>query len=146
LCCAQRLSASQRWASERRCFVGEAEPTCSTPFGITEVGIPVTGIDPPGAPSVLNAFRHHRGGHPECREGQNPPGGAQRLSASQRWASGLSCREPFSDSMCSTPFGITEVGITFSRCVLSVVVCAQRLSASQRWACPHSGHVYSLTS
>jgi len=35
---------------------------CSTPFGITEVGIsqPAAGFQ---VESVLNAFRHHRGGH-----------------------------------------------------------------------------------
>jgi len=35
---------------------------CSTPFGITEVGIHHLWPDPFGL-TVLNAFRHHRGGH-----------------------------------------------------------------------------------
>ena len=38
--------------------------------------------------------------------------------------------------MCSTPFGITEVGISVSDRERSQRSgCAQRLSASQRWAC-----------
>ncbi len=83
---------------------------CSTPFGITEVGIPVEArvslqsqsaqrlsasqrwaFDDPKrfkqSVPVLNAFRHHRGGHP----------------ARQHWRAGV--------ELCSTPFGITEVGI-----------------------------------
>ena len=37
--------------------------TCSTPFGITEVGIGLSADDVPLRLVVLNAFRHHRGGH-----------------------------------------------------------------------------------
>ena len=59
---------------------------CSTPFGITEVGIKDARAKD-AALRVLNAFRHHRGGH------IGPPS-----------MSGWACR-------CSTPFGITEVGI-----------------------------------
>jgi len=59
---------------------------CSTPFGITEVGI--TGpLHAAAAGHVLNAFRHHRGGHREAFNQQ-----IKRVA-------------------CSTPFGITEVGI-----------------------------------
>jgi len=36
---------------------------CSTPFGITEVGIPYITVGQPDKAMVLNAFRHHRGGH-----------------------------------------------------------------------------------
>ena len=40
---------------------------CSTPFGITEVGM----LSLPGGAAaltrVLNAFRHHRGGHAATR-------------------------------------------------------------------------------
>src|SRR5208337_2157053 len=39
---------------------------CSTPFGITEVGIGVTCSCPVDGIVVLNAFRHHRGGHTRC--------------------------------------------------------------------------------
>ncbi len=82
---AQRLSASQRWAH--------------------------LAIDHrAGERRVLNAFRHHRGGHP--RPGWGRTG----------------------DEVCSTPFGITEVGTRRIPAVLSIVSCAQRLSASQRWA------------
>jgi len=131
---AQRLSASQRWA----CLISEAtwqaEKECSTPFGITEVGI----------------VRHRVGSHKRIR--------AQRLSASQRWAFELA-QAPRSWRECSTPFGITEVGISTSTAwsaaarmcstpfgITEVGIrrppgpslprygCAQRLSASQRWA------------
>ncbi len=84
--CAQRLSASQRWA-------------------------PTRSRSPPLRPGVLNAFRHHRGGHStRCRPGRCRAAGAQRLSASQRWA------PPLEASGKSAACG------------------AQRLSASQRWA------------
>ena len=59
---------------------------CSTPFGITEVGIAATSVVAIRS-RVLNAFRHHRGGH---AIGATSPCffvRAQRLSASQRWAS-----------------------------------------------------------
>ena len=87
--CAQRLSASQRWALSAALCRASFLPACSTPFGITEVGIfydrrELSGLDP-----VLNAFRHHRGGHNRDVAGSTP---APRQS-------------------CSTPFGITEVGI-----------------------------------
>jgi len=83
---AQRLSASQRWASSnpdpeiahgtgvlnafrhhrgghRLGFGGLIRVSrCSTPFGITEVGIGAQpAVDQQN--TVLNAFRHHRGGH-----------------------------------------------------------------------------------
>ena len=60
---------------------------CSTPFGITEGGIPILeeGWQPGG--QVLNAFRHHRGGHLPVLP--------------------VSPAKP----VCSTPFGITEEGI-----------------------------------
>ena len=183
--CAQRLSASQRWASGTRRRARRRVGSCSTPFGITEVGIDdiverPSAIDRCSTPfgitevgirsrtirrtpcAVLNAFRHHRGGHAivlaepvgACSECSTPFGitevgirrspsssadvesGAQRLSASQRWASRRRRSRPHGqpmvlnafrhhrgghtligassamlDAMCSTPFGITEVGI-----------------------------------
>jgi len=39
------------------------DPKCSTPFGITEVGIQARDVTPRNRSAVLNAFRHHRGGH-----------------------------------------------------------------------------------
>ena len=129
---AQRLSASQRGASE--------EDFCKAHRS-----------------TVLNAFRHHRGGHqalssPGCGSGAC----AQRLSASQRGASPdhhdafvrLPSAQRLSASQrgastadlvhglpgCSTPFGITEVGIVWSRAARPDRPCAQRLSASQRGA------------
>src|SRR5271157_969836 len=84
---AQRLSASQRWAWDSlKVDVGHVNE-CSTPFGITEVGIVLHADRHPEFRHVLNAFRHHRGGH--------EPGQVDQLFRVQ----------------CSTPFGITEVGI-----------------------------------
>ncbi len=58
---AQRLSASQRWAYSITVTMN-ANNMCSTPFGITEVGIRRGSRQEP-LRNVLNAFRHHRGGH-----------------------------------------------------------------------------------
>ena len=85
---AQRLSASQRWAFGIGRGSAAGIATCSTPFGITEVGMTMRAVAMPRRSCVLNAFRHHRGGH--------------------HWRPSIADR----DSMCSTPFGITEVGIT----------------------------------
>ncbi len=89
---------------------GRVRKECSTPFGITEVGIPGSCGVSDGIP-VLNAFRHHRGGHSRASTG---------------CGSGVSCSTPFGitevgirgtrqgihrATACSTPFGITEVGI-----------------------------------
>ena len=107
---------------------------CSTPFGITEGGIRL------GCPGfavfgpVLNAFRHHRGGH------------ARRIGATAQTSR---CSTPFGITEggmqaaivatgtakgCSTPFGITEGGIPITTMRSSVLTSAQRLSASQRGA------------
>ena len=90
--------------------------TRPTPFGITEVGTAIVGCRRAtllvlnafrhhrgghtasrvmgGRPrEVLNAFRHHRGGHRRCRRECQPSSSAQRLSASQRWASTGSLRD-----------------------------------------------------
>ena len=101
--CAQRLSASQRWASH----------------GASRTGL---------GSNVLNAFRHHRGGHGSSPLCSAPRVGAQRLSASQRWASPPACTSGTFAPMCSTPFGITEVGIsaTNSTCARSAVLNAFR--------------------
>jgi len=160
---------------------------CSTPFGITEVGIGLRSRAVRARAEVLNAFRHHRGGHGraiECRKtcdkvlnafrhhrgghgetSQTPAttSSAQRLSASQRWASApynadgtvntsaqrLSASQRWAFAVdhaaavrcfkCSTPFGITEVGIPEIRSrPCSRAPSAQRLSASQRWAYFHT--------
>ncbi len=113
--------------------------------------------------SVLNAFRHHRGRHIQADAQRSSSRiGAQRLSASQRSArrgaggsssSGdvlnafrhhrgrHSCRQDAvkaRDSMCSTPFGITEVGTQFRDAPTNGPdERAQRLSASQRSARRH---------
>ena len=106
---------------------------CSTPFGITEVG---TLWPPPRAPltasaqrlsasqrsalnrhrrrvsrkSVLNAFRHHRGRHCIRRRNlatHNPVLNAFRHHRG-RHLQGVATAT--GKPMCSTPFGITEVG------------------------------------
>ncbi len=160
------------------------DQSCSTPFGITEVGTGRIGheVDRPdlraqrlsasqrsahrprlrltqGRRHVLNAFRHHRGRHAALVGGRaRPPVGAQRLSASQRSAllpragprrhperaqrlsasqrsahqlRSTGCRRP---ALCSTPFGITEVGTRVDVSQLARWLSAQRLSASQRSA------------
>ncbi len=177
---AQRLSASQRWApcrsALRFAFRGVLNAfrhhrgghdheldgrrvldRCSTPFGITEVGTCLAAARV-ALGLVLNAFRHHRGGHDPASQGQGLHFGV--LNAFRHHRGG---HRPFAvlighSSMCSTPFGITEVGTrgtavalenepvlnafrhhrgghtnraTSRRCKRC---CAQRLSASQRWA------------
>ena len=108
---------------------------CSTPFGITEVGTrhAISGSSwlrrvlnafrhhrgrhfrkEPGAGigvSVLNAFRHHRGRH-DVHDAWHRRGSsrAQRLSASQRSARRGGELLRVAGRVCSTPFGITEVG------------------------------------
>ena len=131
---------------------------CSTPFGITEGGMttrasrrPIRGCAQRLSASqrgayqqvgrsrrrdrVLNAFRHHRGGHERHHDGRRrAPKGAQRLSASQRGAfepvGGVCDPERVLNAFrhhrggheiggaarpspieCSTPFGITEGGM-----------------------------------
>ena len=60
---------------------------CSTPFGITEGGMPKARSAIRSSGQVLNAFRHHRGGHArEFNKIRITLEGAQRLSASQRGA------------------------------------------------------------
>ena len=127
---AQRLSASQRWACERS--TGPALG-CSTPFGITEVG-KVAAPSETGQGQVLNAFRHHRGGHTWSIPPAARRTSAQRLSASQRWARRLIAPTRFSHQ-CSTPFGITEGrNARNAPPIRPFRPCAQRLSASQREA------------
>src|SRR5271157_5223008 len=131
--CAQRLSASQRWASGpppqpvfdpavlnafrhhrggHQQMLADLGPAllCSTPFGITEVGIRKTSPNHL-TPNVLNAFRHHRGGHqdgdgnPSTTIECSTPFGITEVGIPMPGRSGRRGR------MCSTPFGITEVGI-----------------------------------
>ena len=134
--CAQRLSASQRWAS--RCAIDRAPmiAECSTPFGITEVGIaPMPSASPSdrsecSTPFGITEVGTRLGPVDACRVVRcSTPFGitevarrttavarpadrcAQRLSASQRWARRCSRRAVAAVDVCSTPFGITEVGI-----------------------------------
>ena len=107
---AQRLSASQRWASIL-IYLRSSAFLCSTPFGITEVGIGrrLPGLG--GLRNVLNAFRHHRGGHLSSRFN-----GFTRISVLNAFrhhrGGHHSAHGRCSTTLpCSTPFGITEVGI-----------------------------------
>ena len=119
------------WTSDVRCstpfgiteaalrrydLAAAADCLCSTPFGITEVGTTRSERRPRDLRRVLNAFRHHRSGHTgttACRSGVGLC--AQRLSASQRSAPCARSSDSALERMCSTPFGITEVGITSAR-------------------------------
>src|SRR5208337_3111573 len=82
----------------------------------------------------------HRGGHQAEAVIADGRPGAQRLSASQRWAFMVRVAIWLSCEMCSTPFGITEVGIPDRVAKPLAPCCAQRLSASQRWAFPFGHH------
>ena len=185
---AQRLSASQRWALKMDpqakaawvcstpfgitevgmlagLFNSSAPRLCSTPFGITEVGIPRRPARPAGRRPVLNAFRHHRGGHlSSCQRrseadrvlnafrhhrgghstwrthSSETPKCAQRLSASQRWAWGGWT------TIWSGTAGAQRLSASQRWASAAAELClarhasAQRLSASQRWAyCSPSG-------
>ena len=99
---------------------------CSTPFGITEGGIRATWQQP-----IVRK-----------------PSGAQRLSASQRGACGRQ-RDPIAPvaMRCSTPFGITEGGMSDRVPVVrDSEDGAQRLSASQRGAFGQRGPLVSTGS
>ena len=133
---AQRLSASQRGAYHvlelhrlvEMCstpfgiteggHVAGAPPMppldkmCCTPFGITEGGIHKSRSSLAERRHVLNAFRHHRGGHV------------------------LVFEDRVISRVCSTPFGITEGGHSASVPFAASCPRAQRLSASQRGASP----------
>ena len=138
---AQRLSASQRWASrEHAVGIGDVV-VCSTPFGITEVGMHGSLVRSTCRTCRCSTpFGITEVGTVRCRvHADRLADGAQRLSASQRWASrdrrrsragiarvlnafrhhrgGHRCHGTACDadaSWCSTPFGITEVGIDSS--------------------------------
>ena len=155
--CAQRLSASQRSAQESSVAV-QHNFGCSTPFGITEVGTDRSRSLQYRRQSVLNAFRHHRGRHREAgRHGRtvgdvlnafrhhrgrhskgsthaprnNPVLNAFRHHRGRHRRANLRRHR---SRMCSTPFGITEVGTRRLRAKTSGCPRAQRLSASQRSA------------
>ena len=88
-----------------------ADVWCSTPFGITEVGIRCTATSQCAASMVLNAFRHHRGGH--RRRPAAVICSMRVLNAFRHHRGGHACLlMPSAGShRCSTPFGITEVGM-----------------------------------
>ena len=138
LCRAQRLSASQRWAFRDASSKAMVPTECSTPFGITEVGI-MSARPMQSEQIVLNAFRHHRGGHAgdkiEIRRQTNVlnafrhhrGGHCLMLSQGSRVRAVLNAfRHHRGGHRNHRPAG----------CAGSP--SAQRLSASQRWACRRS--------
>ena len=132
---AQRLSASQRWASSRPS--GDVlDRQVLNAFRHHRGGHRRAIGSTRHAIDVLNAFRHHRGGHRRhAAATDRRTCGAQRLSASQRWASRPSRSCSSATSLVLNAFrhhrgGHTRVSQVASR----VVTGAQRLSASQRWA------------
>ena len=136
------------------CASRQDAAVCSTPFGITEVGTldrqPARtrvigaqrlsasqrsahrhGSRRRRAPAVLNAFRHHRGRHLSVAATVSVGAWcAQRLSASQRSARSTAARRR-SAAVCSTPFGIKEVGTRRRSSMRADGASAQRLSASK---------------
>ena len=80
---------------------------CSTPFGITGKLTSANCVGAPRCRRVLNAFRHHRKTHRKPFLDLQALGeSAQRLSASQE-NSLIAGNFHRSQSLCSTPFGIT---------------------------------------
>jgi len=119
-------------------FIGsrpDREFRCSTPFGITEVGIDDARFCPPMPTGCSTPFGITEVGIRRGVRSIVVSGCAQRLSASQRWASGPTAFVAGERQGCSTPFGITEVGISLESARWMFGSGAQRLSASQRWAC-----------
>ena len=114
----------------------ERRVVCSTPFGITEVGIDLSLRRIPAGRAVLNAFRHHRGRHADAsRQCRRRDACAQRLSASQRWALDVSRAAPAS-TRCAQRLSASQrsAHCTDPSRHTCDRDCAQRLSASQRWA------------
>ena len=105
---------------------------CSTPYGITAEVTPGT-LDRAPPPDVLNALRHHGGGHlTSSGKGSFSPFGAQRLTASRRRShSGLRSDARKKDR-CSTPYGITAEVTSSMRSRAWLMLGAQRLTASRR--------------
>jgi len=83
---------------------------------------------------VLNAFRHHRGGHPPSTYGSFTSDGCSTPFGITEVGILKAAVAATPVAMCSTPFGITEVGMRAESRVRRLRVGAQRLSASQRWA------------
>ena len=82
---------------------------CSTPFGITEVGTYWNYFDA-ARESVLNAFRHHRGRHTAEKVGDFLREKVLNAFRHHRGRHATTRRGLAFSPLCSTPFGITEVG------------------------------------
>ena len=115
-----------------RTDAARSSPVCSTPFGITEVGMSRLRRIDSVERRVLNAFRHHRGGHLTLDALRLDVRRAQRLSASPKSHADRTRRRGRGRHRCSTPFGITEVASDPGLTTATVTQrCAQRLSASR---------------
>ena len=142
---AQRLSASQRWAFDRRRRLLDPDE-CSTPFGITEVGIPFGRPRVPDHGEVLNAFRHHRGGHPPRR--RRRCGRPEVLNAFRHHRGGHAfvLAEQCGRRLVLNAFRHHRGGHSpRDRDSPWAKSRAQRLSASQRWASPVAGWLWIAT-
>ncbi len=135
LYCAQRLSASQRWAHREKRLLVTLQGVLNAFRHHRGGHIALPHFTHTGA-LVLNAFRHHRGGHRPARPSKAPESSAQRLSASQRWAPDDS-GEPYDFLGCSTPFGITEVGTTSAVVKLALgSLCSTPFGITEVGTCP----------
>ena len=83
---------------------------CSTPFGIREVGTPESKANRTSPSLVLNAFRHQRGGHPGVQPHRPDQDDVLNAFRHQRGGHKAFKLAPAGAKMCSTPFGIREVG------------------------------------
>ena len=106
---------------------------CSTPFGITEGGMRLSRLPRDGR-RVLNAFRHHRGGHIGQRARQAQAHAVLNAFRHHRGGHRPFVAEDHGCRWCSTPSGIIEGGISERGRRPAASSSAQRLSASQRGA------------
>ena len=88
---------------------------------------------------MLNAFRHHRGRHQELHGRFHDLCSVLNAFRHHRGRHGAERGREFGNLLCSTPFGITEVGTSRSGSQGFPGDGAQRLSASQRSARAHLG-------
>ncbi len=107
--CAQRLSASQRWAPSGlvrglRLKLGAQRLSASQRWALAS-----RGRESPDS-RVLNAFRHHRGGHPPASSGGYGLNLVLNAFRHHRGGHHLAAGASAVFVLCSTPFGITEVG------------------------------------
>ena len=131
--CAQRLSASQRSAQYIRGPASRPAVRAQRLSASQRSALPHRARRG-DLVRVLNAFRHHRGRH--SRVAKILPAFAlcsTPFGITEVGTRSISARHSISVA-CSTPFGITEVGTSLTIARAAAAVSAQRLSASQRSA------------